>query len=550
MRQLTRLLLPLAASLLGLAGCGVQVEGKDDARPAAPSGPPAYGDTFVEASIGDIQGLIPNITSDSASFEVGGMIYAGLVKRDKDLNIVPNLAESWEFSRDCLTLTFKLRKDARWHDGRPFTAGDVRFTYEAMINPKTPTAYKEDFLAVKDVEVLDPHTVRVTYPKPYAKALEAWEMWMLPQHLLASYVEQGRLREAPQNRRPVGAGAYRFVEWRSGEKVVLVANADYFDGRPYLSRIVYRIIPSQATIFLELRVKGVDFAGLTAVQFKRQSDYPAFKKSFNKYKYPGNGYTYLGLNLKDPRFADRRVRRAFAHAIDKQELIDGVLLGLGREATGPYKPGTWVYNPDVARFPYDPERARRLLAEAGWKDTDGDGIVDKNGQPFAFTILTNQGNEERKKVAEIIQQRLREIGVAVEIRTLEWASFIKEFIKKRRFEAIILGWGIGLDPDQYEVWHSSKTGPDELNHISYANPEVDRLLELGRAFCRREERKKHYDRLQEVLAEDQPIIFLYFRDALPVVSSRVRGIEPSPNGIAYNFIRWYVPKALQRYTAG
>ncbi|MGH7262516.1 MAG: ABC transporter substrate-binding protein, partial [Candidatus Rokuibacteriota bacterium] len=369
-------------------------------------------------------------------------------------------------------------------------------------------------------------------------------------HLLAPYVAGGRLREAPQNRRPIGNGAYRFVEWKSGEKIVLVANADHFEGKPYLSRVVYRIIPSQATIFLELRAKGVDFAGLTAIQFKRQTDYPAFHKAYRKYQYPGNAYTYFGFNLKDPRFADRRVRQAFAHAIDKRELIDGVVLGLGREATGPYKPGTWAYNPEVAQFPYDPERARQLLAEAGWKDTNGEGVVSKDGQPFAFTILTNQGNEERKKVAEIIQQRLRAIGVAVEIRTLEWASFIKEFIRKRRFEAIILGWGIGLDPDQYEIWHSSKSGPDELNHISYANPEVDRLLELGRASCRREERKKHYDRLQAVLAEDQPIVFLYFRDALPVVSSRVRGIEPSPNGITYNFIRWYVPKALQRYTSG
>ncbi|MBI4589007.1 MAG: peptide-binding protein [Candidatus Rokubacteria bacterium] len=539
----------LVAPLLALIGCGIEVEGKGDALSPAASRP-AYGDTFIQASIGDIAGLIPNITTDGASHEVGDLIYDGLIKRDKELNLVPQLAESWELSPDCLTLTFRLRKDVKWHDGWLFTGGDVRFTYETMINPKTPTAYKEDFLAVKDVEVLDPFTVRITYPKPYATAVETWGMWMLPRHLLAGYVQGGFLREAPQNRHPIGNGSYRFVEWKSGEKVVLVANPDHFEGKPYLSRIVYRIIPSQATIFLELKTKGVDYAGLTAIQFKRQTDYRAFNKAYRKYQYPANAYTYLGFNHKDLRFADRRVRQAFAHAINKQELIDGVVLGLARDATGPYKPGTWAYNPEVPGFRYDPARARQLLAEAGWIDRDGDGMLDKDGQPFAFTILTNQGNEERKKIAEIIQQRLREIGVAVEIRTLEWASFIKDFVKKRRFEAIILGWGIGLDPDQYEVWHSSKTGPDELNHISYANPEVDRLLELGRASCRREERKRYYDRLQEVLAEDQPIIFLYFRDALPVVSSRVRGIEPSPNGIMYNFNRWYVPKELQRYTSG
>jgi peptide/nickel transport system substrate-binding protein len=543
------LLLLISVSLAGLTGCGVEVEGKAEGRVDA-TGSPVHGDTLIEASIGDIQGLIPNITSDGASHEVGGLVYSGLVKRDKDMKLVPNLAESWELSQDCLTLTFRLRKDATWHDGHPFTAADVRFTYEAMIHPKTPTAYKEDFLAVRSLETVDPHTVRITYPKPYAQALEAWGMWMLPRHLLAEAAGRGRLREAPQNRQPVGTGPYRFLEWKTGEKVVVTANPDYFEGKPYISRVVYRIIPSQATIFLELKAKGVDFAGLTAIQFKRQTEYPAFRKAYTKYQYPANAYTYLGFNLKDPRFADRRVRQAFAHAINKQELMDGVALGLAREATGPYKPGTWAYNPDVARYAYDPVKAKALLMQAGWRDTDGDGVLDKDGKPFAFTILTNQGNEERKKIAEIVQQRLKEIGVVAEIQVLEWAAFIKEFVKKRRFEALILGWGIGLDPDQYEIWHSSKTGPDDLNHISYANPEVDRLLELGRASCRQGDRKKHYDRLQEVLAEDQPVIFLYFRDALPVVSSRVRGIEPSPNGISHNFIRWYVPQHLQRYTSG
>jgi len=543
----SRALLLLSLSLAGLSGCGVEVEGRAEGGGSAE---PARGDTFIETSIGDIQGLIPNITSDGASHEVGSLVYTGLVKRDKDLNLVPNLAESWELSKDCRTLAFRLRKDAKWHDGHPFAAEDVRFTYEAMIHPRTPTAYKEDFLAVKDVEVLDPYTVRITYPKPYAQALESWGIWMLPKHLLERYVAEGRLREAPQNRQPVGNGSYRFVEWKTGEKVVLVANPDYFEGRPYLSRVVYRIIPSQATIFLELKARGVDFAGLTAMQFKRQTEYPAFRKAYNKYRYPTFAYTYFGFNLKDPRFADRRVRQAFTYAINKQELIDGVVLGLAREATGPYKPGTWAYNPNVKRYPYDPEKARALLAEAGWRDTDGDGVLDKNGRPFRFTILTNQGNEERKKLAEIIQHRLRDIGIVADIQGIEWAAFIKEFIQKRRFEAIILGWGIGEDPDQYEIWHSSKTGPDELNHISYANPEVDYLLEMGRASCRQAERKKYYDRLQEVLAEDQPVIFLYFRDALPVVASRVRGIEPSANGITFNFIRWYVPKHLQRYTSG
>jgi peptide/nickel transport system substrate-binding protein len=540
--------LALAGAIASSSGCGRDAGLVDET--SAMAGAPAYGDTFIEATIGDIAGLIPNITSDGASHEVGNMVYDGLVKVDKDLNYVGAMAESWQFSPDCLELTWKLKPGIKWHDGRPFTAEDVLFTYQTMINPKTPTAYKEDFLAVKHAEVVDPHTFRVTYVKPLAKAVQSWGMWMLPKHLLEKYVADGKLKESPENSRPVGTGPYRFQEWKSGEKVVLVANHDYYAGRPYLGRIVYRVIPNQGTIFLELKAKGVDLASLTAIQYSRQTEYPAFRKAYKKYRYPSSAYTYFGFNLKDPRFADRRVRQAFAHAINKQELIEGVLMGLAREATGPIRPGSWAYTDKVARYGYDPAKAKALLAEAGWKD-NGDGVLrDKDGKAFSFTIRTNQGNEERKKVAELIQQRLGTIGVKTEIQVIEWASFIKEFIKKKRFETVVLGWGVGTDPDQYGVWHSSQTGPDQLNQISYANPAVDRLLEEGRASCHQADRIKFYHQFQEILAEDQPLVFLYFRDALPVVSSRVQGVQPAASGIFYNFREWYVPKQIQRYTSG
>jgi peptide/nickel transport system substrate-binding protein len=541
---------PLLLLVGSLAGCGTDAVGAAQEPPKAQADRPVYGDTLVDSVTGNVSGLIPNITSDSASHEVGNLIYSGLVTRDRDLNIIGEAAESWTFTQDCLNLTFKLRKDVKWHDGQPFTADDVVFTYQTMINPKTPTSYREDFKAVDSVTAVDAHTVRVTYQKPYAKALQSWSTWMLPRHLLDKYVQEGRLRDAPQNwHGPVGTGPYRFKEMRSGEKIVLASNPDYFEGRPYISRIIYRIIPSQATIFLELKAKGVDSANLTALQYQRQTDYPDFRKSYQKFKYPANSYTYFGFNLKDPRFADKRVRQAFAHAINKQAVIEGVRMGLGRDATGPYKPGTWVYNPNVARYPYDPAKAKQLLAAAGWTDRNAEGLLTKNGQPFTFTLLTNQGNEERKKIAEIVQASLREVGIGVEVRILEWASFLKEYVKKRRFDAMILGWGIGLDPDQYEIWHSSKMGPDDLNTVSYQNPVVDELLEKGRASCHQAERKKYYDRLQEILAEDLPIIFLYFPDALPAVARRVHGIVESPNGIRFNMREWYVPKELQRYTS-
>ena len=549
-RARVRALLAWAGGLGLAAACNGPIDNRLDESAAA--GPPAYGDTFIEASIGDIGGLIPTLTSDQSSYEVGGLIYDGLIKTDKDLNLAPAMAQSWTYSRDCLDLTFKLRRDIKWHDGYPFTAADVVFTYEAMINPKTPAPFKEGFLLVKSVEAPDPYTVRVHYDKPYARAVETWGTSILPKHLLQSFADAGTLRESPQNSQPVGTGPYRFQEWKPGEKVVLVSNPDYYEGRPYLSRIVYRVIPSQATIFLELKANGVDYVNtLTGIQYARQTEYPAFRKAYHKFRYPASDYTFLGFNLKDPRFADRRVRQAFAHAINKQELIDGVRLGLAREATGPIRPGTWAYTDKVPRFDYDPEKAKALLAEAGWKDRDGDGVVeDSTGKPFTLTIRTNQGNDERKKIAEIVQQRLKEIGVQADIQLIEWAAFIKEFVKPRRFEVVVLGLGTGIDPDQFVVWHSSQRGPDQMNRTGYDNPEVDRLLEAGRTSCVQSERVRYYHRIQEILAGDLPMIFLYYRDALPVVASRVRGVIPSPSGIMYNFNEWYVPKTQQRYTSG
>jgi len=448
-----------------------------------------------------------------------------------------------------MTVTFRLRRGVRWHDGEEVTARDVDFTYRYMIDPKTPTAYGESFRQIRRAEVVDRYTYRVTYEKPYAPALLSWGIWILPSHILEPPWRAGTdLRTTRQNRHPVGSGPYVFKEWVTGEKVVLEANPDYFEGRPYLKRVVTRIIPDPSTIFLELKARNVDLASLTPIQFRRQTEFPAFQKAFNRYRYLANGYAYLGFNLRDPRFQDKRVRQAMAHAIDKRELIDGVLLGLGRPAVGPYKPGTWWYTDDVRTFPFDPARAAALLREAGWTERDADGILMKDGRPFRFTIRTNQGNLVRQQTAEIIQRRLRAVGIDARIHIVEWAAFLNTFIRTKDFEAIILGWGLGNDPDQYDVWHSSKTGPEELNHISYKNPKVDELLEAGRRTFGEAKRKAIYAEFQRIMAEEQPVIFLYVPDALPVASSRVRGIEPAPAGISYNFPKWYVPESLQRYT--
>jgi len=524
-----------------LAGCEKQqavIPAEGDAAKAV------HGDTFIEASIGEPNNLLPVLSSDSASSDINRLVYNGLIRYDKNLQLEGELAETWEISEDNLTFTFHLRKDVTWHDGAPFTSADVLFTYQMYINPDVPTSYAEDFLQVAKAEAVDPYTFRVTYEKPYAPALESWGTAIHPKHLL----EGQDVSKSPLSRSPIGTGPYTFVKWDAGEKVELLANPNYFEGQPYIHRVVYRVIPDSSTQFLELQSGGLDFMGLTPIQYQTQTDTPAFARNFNKYRYLSFSYTYLGYNLTKPLFQDQRVRQAIAHAINKQELIDGVLLGLGQAATGPYKPDTWVYNAKVKRYAYNPELSRSLLAEAGWMDSDGDEVLDKAGEKLAFAIVTNQGNDLRSKTAEIIQRRLKEVGIAVEIRVVEWATFLKEFIFTGNFDATILGWTGGPEPDQFNIWHSSKTAPRELNFVKYSNPEVDELLEKGRRTFDQAERKQIYDRFQEILAEEQPYTFLYVGEALPAVAKRFRGIETAPAGITHNFIKWYVPKSEQKYT--
>ncbi|MBI3803830.1 MAG: peptide-binding protein [Nitrospirae bacterium] len=500
---------------------------------------PAHPTTLSTASIGEPKRLVPMMASDSASQEITSLVFNGLVKYDKNARLIGSLAETFERSPDCLSATFHLRKGVKWHDGKEFTADDVLFSYQKVIDPNVITPYSSNFESVARVEKVDPYTVRVIYKEPFAPGLESWTMGILPKHLL----EGKELNTDPFSRNPVGTGPFRFSEWTTGQKVVLKANPDYFEGKPEIETFIYRILPDMATQFLELKALNLDWMALRPVQYQKQTDTSFFRREFNRFKYPALAYTYIGYNLLDPKFADPRVRRALTHAIDKEAIIQAVLFGLGRPATGPYIPESWAYNPEVKALDYNPEKAKALLAEAGWRPAEPagkDGLLQKKGRPFAFTLLTNQGNEERMKAAEIVQNNLKRVGIQVEIRVVEWQALLHQFIDKKQFDAVILGWGVGLDPDIYNIWHSSKTKEGEFNFVSYRNPRVDDLLIQGRRSCRPEDRKKIYQEVHRLIAEEQPYTFLYYPMALPIIHKRFTGIEPSPIGITYNLPQWKI----------
>jgi peptide/nickel transport system substrate-binding protein len=500
---------------------------------------PVPGDAYVESSIGDASYLNPILVSDSASSDIVGQVFNGLVKYDKNIKLVGDLAESWDITQNGLVITFHLRKNVRWHDGQPFTSRDVLFTYQKLRDPKTHTPFGSDFDIVKTVTTPDPWTVRVVYERPFAPALSSWGMGIIPEHIY----KDGDVNTHPANRKPIGTGPYRFKEWKTAQYIVLEANPDYFEGAPYLQRYIYRIIPDGAVQFLEMRNQTVDVVSLTPDQYKA---YDAIFEHHQRYRYPSFQYSYLGFNLKNPLFQDVRVRQALAYAIDRKTLVEGLLLGLGRPVTGPFPITSWAYNPNVPLTPYNPQKALALLVEAGWQP-DSDGLLKKNGKPLSFTLLTNQGNKLRELAAQVIQQQLHQIGIDVNIRIIEWSSFIHQFIDKKNFDAVILGWQLSRDPDNYSMWHSSQQKEGQYNFCSYSNPDVDRWLIQGRETFDQKKRQAIYWKIHAQLASDLPYIFLYCPDSLVALHKRFRGPEVAPAGMGWNFPKWWVPKDEQRY---
>ena len=505
---------------------------------------------MIISSIGDASFLNPVLAQDSASSDINGFVFNGLIKYNKDLNgLVGDLAESWKVEAGPEpVITFYLRKGVLWHDGKEFTADDVKFTYDKIMDEKTNTVRRSSYELVKKAEVLDRYTFQVTYKQPFSPGLDSWGIGIIPKHLL----KKVDINTASFNRKPIGTGPFRFVEWESDEKITVDANPQYFEGKPGLDGIIYRIIPEPALNEMEILTQGVDYSGISPYEFKRMNEVPSLKV----YSQPSLGYTYIGFNLKNPLFQDKRVRRAITYAVNREEIVQYVLYGLGVVATGPFPNHLWYCNPHVKPIPFDPEKARQLLAEAGWKEKNKDGVLMRDGKPFRFTLITNSGNDTRRDVGVLVQRQLHELGIDVKFELYEWSVFLKDFINERHFDACILAWGLSVDPDAYEIWHSSQIEKG-FNFVSYRNPEADRLWEEGRREYNQEKRKRIYWRIHELIAEDQPYTFLFVPLGIAILQNKFVLLERDPTGkeglhpikmekagLLYDLTKWYVPKGI------
>ena len=507
--------------------------------------PSQMGGTLLDATIAEPSGLIYMVAGESSAGSISSNIFNKLLKYNKNLDLEGELAESWQVSADQRTITFKLKPNLKWSDGKPLTSADALWTWQAVTAEATRSPYASDFQLVKKAETPDAQTFSVTYEQAYAPALDSWAgLQILPKHLL----EGQDLHTTAFARKPVGSNYYQLDSWTNGENIKLSRNATSVLGQAKIDRLITRIIPDSSAQFLELMAGNIDSMGLDPIKYARIIPArPELKQKLALYKELGNSYTYMGFNLKRKPYDDIRVRKAINYAIDKQEIIDGVYLGLGIDIASPYKPGTRWSNPDLKPYPYNPQKAKALLKEAGFVDSDGDGVLERDGKPFSFEIVTNQ-NKEREKSAVLIQRRLKDVGIQVNIRAIEWASFISRFIKTGDFDVVILGWGLGLDPDQFNIWHSSQQAAGQFNFIGYNNPAIDKLLEQGRTELNPDKRQKIYHEFAKVLLEDSPIVYLSAGYGLSAIHKRVKGIDETtpPAGVGWNSYDWYIPEALRR----
>ncbi|MFQ5840289.1 MAG: ABC transporter substrate-binding protein [Candidatus Methylomirabilales bacterium] len=454
---------------------------------------------------------------------------------------------------------FQLRRGILFHDGHEFDSGDVAFTYQTIVDPKNLSPRVPDFEPVKSVEPVGRYAVRVTYKRLFEPGFGSWGMGILPEHLLnrqrlrAEALAMGRdpetfsARDSRFNRAPIGTGPFRFVEWKTDQFIRLTRFDSYWEGPPNLQEYLFRIIPDLLTAELAFYAGTSDAYGAQPHQVERLKHDPRFQ-SFSRL---GLGYTYIGYNMRRPIFQDVRVRKALGMVIDTQEIIDYVLYGQAERTTGPYPKQVDFYNPDIRPLPYDPEGALRLLAEAGWK-RNAEGWLEKDGKPLAFTLITNSGNEIRKAVMVIAQNAWRRLGIKVETLTMEWAVFINERVDKGDFDAVVLGWAMGLDADLYQIFHSSQTGHFQLNFVGYANPKADTLIIRIRQEYNHQRQVAMARRLHRLIAQDQPYTFLFVGKGLTLLDRKlarmVRDVDGTPRylpivpdklgGIKFHFNQW------------
>jgi peptide/nickel transport system substrate-binding protein len=465
------------------------------------------------------------LQSSTPEAEVLQYVTRNLLDFDAGMRLGPGLAERWEASADGLEYTLTLRADAVWEDGRPITARDAAFTIGRIVDPKVPSpVFKPLFEELEAVEALDERTLRVRFRSPYAFREMAFAIPVVSERL---YRGKDFVR-ARENRAPLSSGPYRVASWDAQQAIVLERNPRYPGTPGHFDRIVFRILPDDTTAYRLLTAGELDEDQLSPTLKDRAIKDGAFHGCCRLVEFYNLDYSYVALNNRSPFFADPRVRRAMTMLLDRASIVRELYKGSSRIVSGPWAPDSPAYDASLAALPFDPPAAARLLSDAGWRDTNGDGTRDKDGKEFAFDLMVSQGSEVGRQIDEMLASELAKVGVTARVRTLEWGAFV-ERVDAGDFTAASLAWSaVDPNPDPYYYWHSSQCAPKGLNDGCYRNPEADRLMEQARLETDPGSRVALYHRLHRIFRDDAPAIFVVNPSQKYAFASGIRGVTPSP----------------------
>jgi len=528
------------------------------------------GGTLVVGMRAEPESLNPLFALSQSSRNIIGLIFSRLADINADLKgFSPRLAKSWEISADSRQITFHLNTGIYWHDGIPFTAKDVVFTYQMHTNPVIAwdgVTFKQN---ISDVTAPDDSTVIFSfYRNSRTMLMDAAEGYILPAHLLQN-ISPEDLFQADFNRHPVGTGPYRFSDWEDMQTITLTKNKDYYvSGKPHLDRIIFRIIPDNFNLLNQLKAGEIDLVeGIYPKDFLSiRRDWEAGQSNIRPLSYLGRRYDFIGWNMIDPEsyrtaaeagasldaiknnikpnifFGSQQVRAALTMALDREAIMNAVNFGMAVPLNGPVAPILSAYNESAnVVWNYNPQKAVEILSGEGWSDHDGDNIIDKDGVPFEFELLTESGNIRWEQVATIVQAQLAVIGIKATPRFLEPALLYGKLLPDKDFDAVIIGWSIGLTPDFSPLFHSS-TFFTPFHFTGYYSPEYDRLDENAKMALTDDQAREYYDQIAKLLSYDLPYTWLYYRMECSAVHSRFKDIVYDKRGMYVNPEDWWIPQ--------
>lgn len=542
--------------VMGLVtGCSRQkpANSTGPANASQPVGEPVQGDWVIQRIGSDLDTLNPVTLESSDAQMMRLFINESLLHQNTyTLKFDPCLAETYEISPDQLTYTFHLRHGVKWHDGVPFTAEDVKFTFDRIQDPKVDAAALRSYMTtVKSCDVIDPYTIRFVTTERYYKMLEVLGTFfgIVPKHAFDHGNPDFNKNEF--GRHPIGTGPYKFVRWDTGAGITLEHNDDYWDtAHPrYPKRIIFQII-QEAYVAAQLFKKGdLDvFDGVSPLIWKFDLENTASMKHAQETVYPYPAYNYLGFNLRNPLFSDVRVRHAIDLLIPRDTILSQIYLNKYANETSGYDPiSSPTYNQQVLPTSYDPGAGQKLLADAGWKNDHGDGLLYKDGKPLSFTLLYRAGSPTEQKIVELIKESLANTGIEVKLSRLEFAQWI-ERVDEWKFEATMGGWALDFNGDPSQIWGSAQADlKKSSNFLGYKNARVDKLIADARLEYDDDKRYVINREIHKDIHDDYPCCFLFNPHYILLVSDRFQGVRTFPFRPCIDATTWWVPGERQKY---